>query len=100
MQGIHILSMSFFETSALLITFISLGKYLESHAKGRTSQARPHALSDGLSCRLCEPVRCMLRTCARKCCLNVLSPNLTLPATQTLRCFVKLPMGLFCTLSD
>ncbi|KAK9826100.1 hypothetical protein WJX81_003066 [Elliptochloris bilobata] len=38
-QGIHIMSMSFFETSALLITFISLGKYLESHAKGKTSQA-------------------------------------------------------------
>jgi len=81
MQGIHIMSMSFFETSALLITFISLGKYLESHAKGRTSQARPHALSGGLSCRLCEPVRCVLRTCAQKCCLFVLSPksNLTLP---------------------
>jgi len=43
-QGIHIMSMSFFETSALLITFISLGKYLESHAKGKTSQARPRAL--------------------------------------------------------
>ena len=34
------MSMSFFETSALLITFISLGKYLESHAKGKTSQVR------------------------------------------------------------
>ena len=38
-QGIDIDNMGFFETSALLITFISLGKYLESHAKGRTSQA-------------------------------------------------------------
>lgn len=37
-QGINIDNMGFFETSALLITFISLGKYLESHAKGRTSQ--------------------------------------------------------------
>ena len=27
-----------FETSALLITFICLGKYLESAAKGKTSQ--------------------------------------------------------------
>jgi Cu+-exporting ATPase len=32
-------AMGFFETSALLITFISLGKFLEAHAKGRTSQA-------------------------------------------------------------
>ena len=39
-QGIDIDNMGFFETSALLITFISLGKYLESHAKGRTSQVR------------------------------------------------------------
>ncbi|CAK0783009.1 hypothetical protein CVIRNUC_006204 [Coccomyxa viridis] len=38
-QGVDIDNMGFFETSALLITFISLGKYLESHAKGRTSQA-------------------------------------------------------------
>ena len=30
---------NFFETSALLITFICLGKYLESAAKGKTSQA-------------------------------------------------------------
>ncbi|GAB4822450.1 hypothetical protein N2152v2_009496 [Parachlorella kessleri] len=30
---------SFFETSAFLITFICLGKYLESIAKGKTSQA-------------------------------------------------------------
>ena len=29
---------TFFETSALLITFICLGKYLESAAKGKTSQ--------------------------------------------------------------
>jgi len=48
-QGIRIMSMSFFETSALLITFISLGKYLESHAKGKTSQARPCA-------RLCRQI--------------------------------------------
>ena len=39
-EGIDIDNMGFFETSALLITFISLGKYLESHAKGRTSQVR------------------------------------------------------------
>lgn len=30
---------NFFETSALLITFICLGKYLESTAKGKTSEA-------------------------------------------------------------
>ena len=29
----------FFETSAMLITLIVLGKYLEAHAKGRTSEA-------------------------------------------------------------
>lgn len=29
----------FFETSAMLITFILLGKYLEASAKGRTSDA-------------------------------------------------------------
>ncbi|EIE22528.1 copper-translocating P-t [Coccomyxa subellipsoidea C-169] len=38
-QGMDIDNMGFFETSALLITFISLGKYLEAHAKGKTSQA-------------------------------------------------------------
>lgn len=42
-QGIHIDNMGFFETSALLITFISLGKYLEAHAKGRTSQVSSSA---------------------------------------------------------
>lgn len=31
----------FFETAALLITFIALGKFLEGAAKGRTSKARP-----------------------------------------------------------
>ncbi len=41
-QGIDVATMGFFETSALLITFISLGKYLESHAKGRTSQVGTH----------------------------------------------------------
>lgn len=30
---------SFFETSAMLITFVVLGKYLEAVAKGKTSQA-------------------------------------------------------------
>ena len=30
----------FFETSALLITFISIGRYLEAAAKGRTSRVR------------------------------------------------------------
>ncbi|MFX0094052.1 MAG: heavy metal translocating P-type ATPase [Candidatus Hodarchaeota archaeon] len=30
---------TFFETSALLITFVLLGKYLEAQAKGRTSEA-------------------------------------------------------------
>ena len=29
----------FFETSAMLITFITMGKYLEARAKGKTSQA-------------------------------------------------------------
>ncbi|MHA2097352.1 MAG: heavy metal translocating P-type ATPase [Candidatus Kariarchaeaceae archaeon] len=35
----------FFETSALLITFIVLGKYLEASAKGRTSEAIKKLLS-------------------------------------------------------
>ena len=39
-RGVEVDSMGFFETSALLITFISLGKYLEAHAKGKTSQVR------------------------------------------------------------
>lgn len=39
-RGVEVASMGFFETSALLITFISLGKYLEAHAKGKTSQVR------------------------------------------------------------
>ncbi len=30
----------FFETSALLITFISLGRFLEAAARGRTSRVR------------------------------------------------------------
>jgi len=37
-MGMDVDNMGFFETSALLITFISLGKYLESAAKGKTSQ--------------------------------------------------------------
>ena len=36
--GNDIGGMDFFETAALLITFISLGKLLESHAKGKTSE--------------------------------------------------------------
>ena len=39
-RGMEVASQGFFETSALLITFISLGKYLEAHAKGKTSQVR------------------------------------------------------------
>ena len=31
--------MHYFETSALLITFVILGKFLEALAKGRTSEA-------------------------------------------------------------
>ena len=34
----------FFETSALLITFICLGRFLEAAAKGKTSKARPLTL--------------------------------------------------------
>lgn len=45
-QGIDVDTMGFFETSALLITFISLGKYLESHAKGRTSQVGLNARAE------------------------------------------------------
>lgn len=43
-QGMDVNNMGFFETSALLITFISLGKYLEAHAKGKTSQVFAHTL--------------------------------------------------------
>ena len=38
-------SMTFFETSALLITFVMLGKYLETVAKGKTSDALSALLS-------------------------------------------------------
>ena len=41
----------FFETSALLITFISLGRYLEAAAKGRTSRV-------GHLCRCCLKMLC------------------------------------------
>jgi P-type Cu+ transporter len=33
------MAMVYFDTVAMLITFIVLGKYLESHAKGKTSDA-------------------------------------------------------------
>jgi Cu+-exporting ATPase len=42
-HGVEVDNMGFFETSALLITFISLGKYLESQAKGKTSQVCAHS---------------------------------------------------------
>lgn len=42
----HMERMGFFETSALLITFISLGRALEAHARGKTSQVRYTLLSD------------------------------------------------------
>ncbi len=37
----HMGRMGYFETSALLITFISLGRALEAHARGKTSQVNP-----------------------------------------------------------
>ncbi len=37
-QGSEFDGPDYFETSALLISFISLGKFLEVHAKGKTSQ--------------------------------------------------------------
>lgn len=43
-EGMDVDNMGFFETSALLITFISLGKYLEAHAKGKTSQVPSSSL--------------------------------------------------------
>ena len=60
-QGIDVDTMGFFETSALLITFISLGKYLESHAKGRTSQvglnarAEPKSVQAIIACWCSHP---------------------------------------------
>ena len=41
LRGVHEDSLDFFETSALLITFISCGKLLEVLAKGKTSAVRP-----------------------------------------------------------
>ena len=38
-SGLPTSDTDFFETAALLITFISLGKLLEAHAKGKTSEA-------------------------------------------------------------
>ena len=40
--------MHYFETSALLITFVVLGKFLEALAKGRTSEALYKVRSTGL----------------------------------------------------
>ena len=58
MRGIHEDNLDFFETSALLITFISCGKLLEVHAKGKTSAVRLHA---------CVRVRVCVRACVRVC---------------------------------
>ena len=57
-QGIVVDGMDYFETAALLITFISLGKLLEAHAKGKTSEVIPAAqnacqLLWGVSARSC-----------------------------------------------
>lgn len=51
-RGVEVDSMGFFETSALLITFISLGKYLEAHAKGKTSQVQECIVTLGCMYRL------------------------------------------------
>lgn len=54
-RGIHEEGLDYFETSALLITFISCGKLLEVHAKGKTSAVR------GPSCSSCL-LRCVLQS--------------------------------------
>lgn len=56
-QGSEFDGPDYFETSALLISFISLGKFLEVHAKGKTSQVRRvQRLYMLKSC--CNPVSC------------------------------------------
>ncbi len=71
-QGIDVDNMGFFETSALLITFISLGKYLEAHAKGKTSQVRAHVLHQkvalclGMSAYIMAACLCKVQNRERK----------------------------------
>ena len=67
-QGIDIDNMGFFETSALLITFISLGKYLESHAKGRTSQVSTAGAERQYHPALCQ----CLKPAGHTCCVSSL----------------------------
>ena len=60
-QGIVVDGMDYFETAALLITFISLGKLLEAHAKGKTSEVShsPKRLSAAQG-YVCQSLPCLL----------------------------------------
>ena len=60
-QGIIVDGMDYFETAALLITFISLGKLLEAHAKGKTSEVSrsPKRLLAAFR-HVCQKLPCLL----------------------------------------
>ena len=81
-------AMTFFETSALLISFVTLGKLLEAVAKGHTSDALKDLLRlqvggcCGALCAMCTP---SMLGCLRVCRLEI--TELNIPLDIFLNCF-------------